>query len=166
MRRVFFQRCSSFGSATPRYFSNFGPQFFKTNSDWVTISLRPGRNESTRFLYRGPPSGRWPWRVQLAADVDEWRRHQHSDTHPITILTCNNFEQKAASWPAYISSAFPRFHDMYADAGAGASYGYLDDANGATFTNTLRCALTNNSAFVHSRHMERFWRRHRNRANP
>jgi hypothetical protein len=61
----------------------------------------------------------------------------------------DSFQQKAASWPAYIDSAFPRFHDIYAQAGAGVSYGYLDDANGATFTNTLCRALTNNSAFVH-----------------
>src|SRR5262249_19228515 len=53
-----------------------------------------------------------------------------------------------ASWPAYVSSAFPRFHDIYSQAGVGNSYGYLDDAGGATFTNTLTRALTNNSAIV------------------
>jgi len=61
----------------------------------------------------------------------------------------DSFEQKAGSWPAYISSAFPGFHDIYAQAGVGASYGYLADASGATLTNTLRRALTNKSAFVH-----------------
>jgi hypothetical protein len=61
----------------------------------------------------------------------------------------DSFEQKAGAWPSYISSAFPRFHDIYAQAGVGASYGYLDDANGATMTNTLRQAFTNGSSFVH-----------------
>jgi hypothetical protein len=59
-----------------------------------------------------------------------------------------SFEQKAAGWPGFVSSAFPRFHDIYAQAGVGASNGYLDDANGGTLTNTLARAMTNNSAIV------------------
>ncbi|HAO80476.1 MAG TPA: hypothetical protein DCQ92_16205, partial [Verrucomicrobia subdivision 3 bacterium] len=59
-----------------------------------------------------------------------------------------SFDQKAGGWPAFVSSAFPRFHDFYAQAGAGSSYGHLDDANGSTFTNTLSRALTNHSAIV------------------
>jgi hypothetical protein len=47
-----------------------------------------------------------------------------------------------------VSSAFPRYHDIYAQAGVGASNGYLDDASGSTLTNTLSRALTNNSAIV------------------
>src|SRR5205823_2933886 len=59
-----------------------------------------------------------------------------------------SFDQNGAGWPAFVSSAFPRFHDIYAQAGVGSSYGYLDDANGSTLTNTLSRALTNHSALV------------------
>jgi hypothetical protein len=59
-----------------------------------------------------------------------------------------SFESNAGGWPGFVSSAFPRFHDFYAQSGAGSSYGTLDDANGGTLTNTLRRALTNNSAIV------------------
>jgi len=59
-----------------------------------------------------------------------------------------SFEQKAAGWPSFVSSAFPRFHDIYAQAGVGSSNGYLDDANGSTLTNTFSRAMTNNSALV------------------
>jgi len=58
------------------------------------------------------------------------------------------FDQKAGAWPAFVSSAFPRFHDIYAQAGVGSSYGYLDDANGSTLNDTLSRAMTNNSAIV------------------
>jgi hypothetical protein len=61
------------------------------------------------------------------------------------------FEQKAAAapaWPAFISSAFPRFRDIYQQAEVGPSYGYLDDRNGDTLRQTLGRALTNASALV------------------
>lgn len=58
------------------------------------------------------------------------------------------FEQKAVNWPSFISSAFPRFHDIYAQAGVGPSYGRLEDAAGQTLTRTLERALTNKSVFV------------------
>jgi len=101
----FFNDASSLRLSNAPVFLNFGPQFFKTNLRLGHDSLRPGRNESTRFLYRGPPSGRWPWRVQLAADVDEWRRHQHSDTHPITILPAQFRTKKPP--PGRLTSAAP-----------------------------------------------------------
>jgi hypothetical protein len=58
------------------------------------------------------------------------------------------FDQMAAGWPGSVSSAFPRFHDIYAQANVGSGYRYLDDANGSTLTNTLARAMTNNSAMV------------------
>ena len=58
------------------------------------------------------------------------------------------FEQKAAPWSAYVSTAFPRFHDIYQQAGIRPSYGFLDDNNGATFQSTLRRAMTNSSSVV------------------
>jgi hypothetical protein len=62
-----------------------------------------------------------------------------------------SFEQKALTppvWPAFISTAFPRFHDIYQQAGVSASYGYLDDQNGKTLTENLSRAMTNASAIV------------------
>jgi hypothetical protein len=129
-------------------FLNFGPQYFKTNSDWVTIfsvlnaTNRPAFFTEDHRLAAGLGAFDWP---------PMWMSGGATHTLTLTQLQSylDSFQQIAVSWPAYISSAFPRFHDIYANAGAGASYGYLDDSNGATFTNTLRRALTNNSAFVH-----------------
>jgi hypothetical protein len=58
------------------------------------------------------------------------------------------FEQKAGRWRNFVSSAFPRFHDIYDQAGAGPSYGRLDDANGMTLINTLSRAMTNRSTII------------------
>jgi Glycosyl hydrolase family 99 len=129
-------------------FLNFGPQYFKNNSDWVTIfsvlnaTNRPAFYTEDNRLAAGVGAFDWPpmWISGGGTNIlapDQLQNYLDS------------FEQKARSWPSYISSAFPRFHDIYAQAGVGASYGYLDDAHGATMTNTLQRALTNNSAFVH-----------------
>jgi len=71
-----------------------------------------------------------------------------SVTQLLTYLA--GFEQKASveSWPAFVSSAFPRFHDIYQQAGVGSSYGFLDDRNGDTFRLTLGRAFTNTAALV------------------
>ena len=54
-----------------------------------------------------------------------------------------------AAWRTYLSqlyekggvgTAFPKFHDIYAEAGVRESYGYLDDQEGAVFDETLERA--------------------------
>ena len=47
----------------------------------------------------------------------------------------------AAAGPQFIPAAFPRFDDIYAQAGVGNSYGIVGDQNGKTFTGTLTRAL-------------------------
>ncbi|HEV2455981.1 MAG TPA: hypothetical protein VGY98_17080 [Verrucomicrobiae bacterium] len=63
----------------------------------------------------------------------------------------SGFERKALAspaWPAFISTAFPGFHDIYQQAGVQPSFGYLDDQNGSTLRETLSRAITNASAMV------------------
>ena len=126
---------------------NFGPQYFKNNSDWVSIfSVLNTTNqpafftEDTRYAV-GKGAFDWP---------PMWMSGGGTNTLTPAQLQSylNTFEQNGAAWPAYVSSAFPRFRDIYAQAGVGSSYGYLDDANGATLTNTLARAMTNHSAVI------------------
>ncbi|HLX70886.1 MAG TPA: glycoside hydrolase family 71/99-like protein, partial [Verrucomicrobiae bacterium] len=124
---------------------NFGPQYFVNNSDWVSIFS----------VLTNPPAfftedNRYP----VGAGAFDWPPMYLSQTNS-GVLSTNalntylaNFQRNGAAWPAFISSAFPRFHDIYAQAGVSPSYGYLDDANGTTFQNTFNLALTNNSAIV------------------
>jgi hypothetical protein len=58
------------------------------------------------------------------------------------------FDASAAAWPAFVSTAFPRFHDIYAQAGVSPSYGYLPDQSGNTLRETLSRAMTNDSAVI------------------
>src|ERR1041385_7304504 len=58
------------------------------------------------------------------------------------------FDQKAATWPVSVSSAFPRFHDIYQKAGVRNYWGYLGDAGGDTLRETLSRAMTNASSIV------------------
>ncbi|HWX21478.1 MAG TPA: glycoside hydrolase family 71/99-like protein [Candidatus Binatia bacterium] len=128
-------------------FLNFGPQYFKNNSDWVSIfSVLNPTNQPAFFtednrLAAGWGAFDWPPMWMSGGGTNTLTQAQLQ-----SYLT--SFDQKGGGWPAFVSSAFPRFHDIYAQAGVGASYGYLDDANGSTLTNTLSWAMTNNSAIV------------------
>lgn len=124
---------------------NFGPQYFKTNSQWQMIFS---------VLTNPPAFFTEDNRLPVGAGAFDWPPMYLSQTNN-GVLTTNalnsylaNFQENGAGWPAFISTAFPRFHDIYAQAGVSPSYGYLDDANGATFQNTFSRALTNNSAIV------------------
>lgn len=131
-------------------FLNFGPQYFHNSSDWTSIfSALNATNQPAFFTEDGrlSPAGKGAF---------DWPPMSLSSGNPLTLSSNQlqnyliGFEQKAGnqSWPGFVSSAFPRFHDYYAQAGAGSTYGYLDDANGATFTSTLLRAMTNNAAVI------------------
>ena len=131
-------------------FLNFGPQYFVNSSDWVSIfSVLNASNQPAFFtednrIPAGEGAFDWPpmWMSQTNGGVL---------TDGMLQSYLDNFGQKALKvpgWPAFISSAFPRFHDIYQQAGVGSSYGYLDDQNGNTFRETLTRALTNSSVIV------------------
>jgi hypothetical protein len=51
------------------------------------------------------------------------------------------FYREARGWPAAMAVAFPRFHDIYAEARVHPSWGRIADDDGKTFTATLEKAL-------------------------
>jgi len=128
---------------------NFGPQYFKTNEQWETIlaALGPG-NQPAFFtednrLPIGTGAFNWPpmW-LSLAPGA--------SGVLSVAALEkyLANFEQSGNTWPAFISSAFPRFHDIYQPAGVRDYWGYLGDRKGEILRMTLSRAMTNRSAMV------------------
>ena len=130
---------------------NFGPQYFKNNAQWVSIfSVLNATNQPAFFTEDN--------RLSVGEGAFDWPPMSLSQTNKINgegVLTdsalqwyLSNFEQKAASWPAFVSTAFPRFHDYYAQAGTQPSYGYRDDENGTNLSATLSRAMTNASAIV------------------
>ena len=128
-------------------FLNFGPQYFKVNAQWQAIfSVLNPTNQPALFTEDN--------RLPIGAGAFNWPPMWLSQTNAGTLATSAlesylaNFQQTGGTWPAFIGSAFPRFHDTYAQAGVGASYGTLDDRDGDTFRSTLSRALTNNSTVV------------------
>jgi len=144
-----YAQTNYFNSANYLQFSNkpvllnFGAVYFQNNSQWVSIfsvlSNQPAFfSEDQRFpvamgAYNWPP-------MHLASGG------VLSSNSLYNYLT--TFQNNGASWPGFISSAFPRFKDIYQQAGLGYTYGTLDDANGQTFRSLLKRALTNNAAMV------------------
>jgi hypothetical protein len=57
-------------------------------------------------------------------------------------------EAKAQGWSVSIPVAFPRFHDIYAQAKVQESWGRIDDDQGRTFATTLERALRSGAPFV------------------
>jgi hypothetical protein len=129
---------------------NFGPQYFKTNSEWQSIfSVLNPTNQPAFFTEDD--------RFSIGVGAFDWPPMWMSQTNHGVLSASQlegylvGFEQRARTspaWPAYISSAFPRFHDIYQPAGVGSSFGYLEDRAAGTLRETLARALTNASAVV------------------
>lgn len=128
---------------------NFGPQYFTQSSQWFSIfSVLNSTNLPAFFTEDN--------RLAIGEGAFDWPPMWMSTTNHgiVTDAMMQNyltaFDQKAAagSWPAFISTAFPRFHDIYQQAGVSSSYGYLDDQNGRTLTENLSRAMTNASIIV------------------
>ena len=126
---------------------NFGPQYFKTNSQWQEIfsvlPVVPYFFTEDNRLPIGAGAFNWP---------PMWLSQAPETGGVLSSVALegymNNFEQAGKGWPAYISSAFPRFHDVYQKAGIRDYWGYLGDKNGEVLRDTLTRGLTNSSAMV------------------
>jgi hypothetical protein len=127
---------------------NFGPQYFTSSSQWTSIfSVLNATNQPAFFTEDNRLSpvglGAFDWPPMWMSDTNNGIVTDAMMQNYLTI-----FQEKASVWPAYVSTAFPRFHDIYAQAGVSASYGYLDDQRGNTLRETLGWAMTNTSAIV------------------
>lgn len=129
---------------------NFGPQHFLMSSNWEAIfSVLDSTNqpefftEDNRLSPVGAGAFDWPpmWLSQAPGTGGVL-----SGAALKGYLA--DFNQKAATWPAFISSAFPRFHDIYQRAGVRNYWGYLGDRHGDTLRETLASGMTNASFMV------------------
>ena len=128
---------------------NFGPQHFMVNSNWVDVfSVLAATNQPAFFtednrLPVGMGAFNWPpmWMSQTPGTGGVL-----SGAALKSYLA--EFDQKAGAWPEFISSAFPRFHDIYQRAGMRNYWGYLGDRHGDTLRETLSHGMTNSSAIV------------------
>jgi hypothetical protein len=128
---------------------NFGPQHFLASSNWekifsvLTPADRPAFFTEDNRLPAGVGAFNWPpmWMSQAPGTGGVL-----SDAALQSYLA--DFDQKAGGWPAYISSAFPRFHDIYQRSDVRNYWGYLGDRQGNTLRETLSRGMTNSSFMV------------------
>jgi hypothetical protein len=64
------------------------------------------------------------------------------------LAAVDRFEKESQAWPQRIPVAFPRFADIYEQAGVHASWGSIPDDDGRTFRTTLARALAAAPAVV------------------
>ncbi|HZO91184.1 MAG TPA: glycoside hydrolase family 71/99-like protein [Chthonomonadaceae bacterium] len=65
-----------------------------------------------------------------------------------SFVELNSFYTRAKAWPQFIPTAYPRFHDIYAEAGVQKSLGYIADREGKTYAETLTKALQSRAAVI------------------
>jgi Glycosyl hydrolase family 99 len=128
---------------------NFGPQHFLASSNWETIlSVLDATNKPAFFTEDNPlpiSAGSFDWPPM-------WMSQAPGTGGVLSGAALKNylaeFDRKASAWPLFISSAFPRFHDIYQRAGVRNYWGYLGDRQGEIFRDTLSRALTNSSSIA------------------
>jgi len=128
---------------------NFGPQYFKDNEQWEQIFAGLSATNHPAFFTEdnrlpiGEGAFNWP---------PMWLSLTPGARGVLSLAALENylakFEREGSVWPAFISSAFPRFHDIYQPAGVRDYWGYLGDRKGEVLRMTLTRALTNQSAIV------------------
>ncbi len=121
----------------------FGPIYFGKPEQWDEIfsglSSRPVLFALPHLSKRSGAEGAFCWPPvsggkEIAPTV--WRKY----------LT--DLYTREAGGESIVGVAFPGFHDVYAEAGLHASYGYINDRDGKTFEETLELALKSNSQLI------------------
>ncbi len=122
----------------------FGPLYFRQADHWTTIfdglDTLPGLVTYDRRLeFAAVASYPWP-PMHLSGGIEL----------PPSVLESylELFYRNAERRDLIIGSAFPGFHDIYAEAGVQSSFGYIDPRNGETLRTTLDAALAHDPFIV------------------
>ena len=120
----------------------FGPQHFNKNQwNQITSSLstQPILYTLPHLTNQAKDSGAFGW-----PPVDGGKNVMPA----IWQKYVRDLYSRGAKGESVIASVFPKFHDIYQEAGLHKSYGYLDDQNGKTFEQTLELAWQSNSPLI------------------
>jgi hypothetical protein len=66
----------------------------------------------------------------------------------VGMTQVDKFLAEASNWPASIPAVFPRFNDIYKEAGTGNGYPQLPDDAGLTFQTTLQKSITSKAKII------------------
>ena len=122
-------------SAQP-VFLVFGPQYFK-DGDFASIfrSLKSQPAVFTLSNRKQSALGAFNWPVPQRGEAESWRE-------------VDRFIKDSKSWKQSVSVAYPRFDDIYQQAGVQNSYGKIFDNHGETFRKTLQQGLNSSSKIL------------------
>jgi hypothetical protein len=119
---------------------NFGPQYFRTNSEWLEIFSV--FNVPPKFFTLDGRIG------HAAVGAFNWPPMHESYggelSRSVLERQLADFYFRASYWDHFVASAYPGFHDIYEQAGVRESYGFLDASEGETFAFTLEQAFSHN----------------------
>lgn len=123
---------------------DFGPQFFTLPGHWD--SLFEGLSPLPLFITLDG-------HMESAADgLYPWPPMHQSSGGTLSLVSAvsylSRFYRENRDKPEIIATAFPGFHDIYKEAGAGNSYGFLDSLDGETFRLTLRAAVLSGAPVI------------------
>lgn len=112
----------------------FGPQYYK-EEQWQQLFAPLPQPPAFFTLHerRAGAIGAFDW-PQPAAGLG--------------LKAVEQFYDRAPAWPAFIPAAFPRFHDIYPEAGAGRSFGSIPDEDGKVYRTTLDKALRSGASII------------------
>lgn len=124
------------------------PAYLKLDGKPVLLSfghngLSDGEWEQVLTATRGPLLYLSEHRRRSTADgAFDWPVPQEG------FAALDRFYAQSNGWPVAMPVAFPRFHDIYAEAKVHASWGRIADDGGQTFVRTLRRALQSGAPLV------------------
>ncbi|MFZ9992682.1 MAG: hypothetical protein ACO3J6_09790, partial [Opitutales bacterium] len=73
---------------------------------------------------------------------------RHIDAPTWTSELASLYAREAKAGRPYVAVAFPGYHDFYAQAGVGKSYGFIDSREGKTFAESLEQAMKSGAPIV------------------
>jgi len=118
----------------------FGPQYFDANQWQELFAGLPTRPYfyalNSRQLCADGAFGWPPMQGKTDVTPSMWRKY-------LSDLYARDEDGKSV-----IGAVFPKFYDIYEEAGLHDSYGYLDDRDGKTFDETFRTALESPSQLI------------------
>jgi glycoprotein endo-alpha-1,2-mannosidase len=115
----------------------FGPRFFKQPSQWTEIFA--SMTTKPKFLPL--------WNHGSFVGDNDHGEFGWVDFNT-SLPALGSFYNKIPYVEILIGSAYPRFHDFYAEGNWGASYGFVDDNDGETLASTLSLANTRNASHL------------------
>ena len=120
----------------------FGPQHFK-KAQWTKVmsglSTQPLLYTLPHLTAQANANGAFGW-----PPVDGGK----NITPTVWQKYLSNLYSRGVKGESVIAPVFPKFHDIYQQAGVHKSYGYLDDQGGKTFDQTLELAWKSNSELI------------------